>query len=54
MCFTVQLSMFFVRYSLKQLYYFTTFISECQVLFQVFLFQNLKAEKEGFEPSRRY
>ena len=36
MCFTVQLSRFFVCLSLRQLVYFITFTSACQVLFQVF------------------
>ena len=43
---------------LRQLVYFTTFISECQALFLKFFnffseVVNFKTEKEGFEPSRR-
>ena len=36
MCFTVQLSRFFVCLSLRQLVYFITFTSACQVLFLSF------------------
>ena len=36
MCFTVQLSRFFVCLSLRQLVYFITFTSACQVLFSSF------------------
>ena len=43
--------------SLRQLVYFTSFLTACQELFLIFLkyliFIKIKAEKEGFEPSRR-
>ena len=43
--------------SLRQLVYFISFSTACQELFLIFLkhlvFRKIKAEKEGFEPSRR-